>query len=212
MTSSTSSVYRFVSGFKAEWIGCLFVLHSDKKKVESPRRVPSHRVAKASTYWMTKDYAVSALPLWCKHHKVYACLFTRQKEKSSLTKLGPVCFKKYLSECIGHNFSTVPGGIGTSQLSKTGSISNIGKVNIGISAKMWCWPIPTGGPCQQNHYTPGGLMDNKGVKNPILDLQIEQSLLQIYQSCLRHSWLLQAKVLSAPPITLQNTSTPEPLS
>ncbi len=35
----------------------------------------------------------------CKHHKVYACLFPRQKEKSSLTKLGPVCLKKYLSEC-----------------------------------------------------------------------------------------------------------------
>ena len=28
------------------------------------------------------------------------CLFTRQKEKSSLTKLAPVCFKKYLSECV----------------------------------------------------------------------------------------------------------------
>ncbi len=36
----------------------------------------------------------------CKHHKVYACLFTRQKEKSSLTKLALVCFKKYLSECL----------------------------------------------------------------------------------------------------------------
>ncbi len=26
------------------------------KNVDSPRRVPSHRVAKASTFWMTKDY------------------------------------------------------------------------------------------------------------------------------------------------------------
>ncbi len=34
-----------------------------------------------------------------KHHKLYACLFTRQKEKSSLTKLAAVCFKKKLSEC-----------------------------------------------------------------------------------------------------------------
>ncbi len=30
----------------------------------------------------------------CKHRKVYTCLFTRQNEKSSLTKLAPVCFKK----------------------------------------------------------------------------------------------------------------------
>ncbi len=27
-----------------------------KKNVDSPRRVPSHRVAKATTYWMTGDY------------------------------------------------------------------------------------------------------------------------------------------------------------
>ena len=30
---------------------------------------------------------------------VNACLFTKEKEKSSMTKLAPVCFKKYLSEC-----------------------------------------------------------------------------------------------------------------
>ena len=33
-------------------------IHSDKKNVESPRRVPIHRVAKASTCWMTKDYKI----------------------------------------------------------------------------------------------------------------------------------------------------------
>ncbi len=32
-------------------------------------------------------------------YKCYPCLFTRQKVKSSLTKLALVCFKKYLSEC-----------------------------------------------------------------------------------------------------------------
>ncbi len=32
------------------------IQHSDKNNVEPPGRVPSDRVAKASTYWMTKDY------------------------------------------------------------------------------------------------------------------------------------------------------------
>ena len=31
-------------------------VHSDKKNVYSLRRVPSYRVAKANTYWMTEDY------------------------------------------------------------------------------------------------------------------------------------------------------------
>ncbi len=41
---------------------------------------------------MTEDYKTSIdleLDTEC-----YTCLFTRQKEKSSLTKLAPVCFKK----------------------------------------------------------------------------------------------------------------------
>ncbi len=53
---------------------------------------------------MTKDYKtciglVDSIRAIQSDFPAYACLFTRQKEKSSLTKLGPVCFKKYLSEC-----------------------------------------------------------------------------------------------------------------
>ncbi len=43
-------------------------------------------------------------PVMGANHKVYACLFTKQTEKSSLTKLAPVCFKKYLSECSEGRF------------------------------------------------------------------------------------------------------------
>ncbi len=83
----------------------LFWVYTLIKKVEPPRGVPSHRVAKASTYWSFCPEAARVatfakkLQYLCKHHKVYACPFTGQKEKSSLTKLAPVCFKKYLSEC-----------------------------------------------------------------------------------------------------------------
>ncbi len=46
---------------------------------------------------------------------LYDCLFTRQNEKSSLTKLGPGCYKKYLSECrlMGHVLIKYARGTGT---------------------------------------------------------------------------------------------------
>ncbi len=60
-TTLTDNVETFDDHAYAHWVASslLFrsvlhsnsaILHSDKKKVESPRRVPSHRVAKASTY------------------------------------------------------------------------------------------------------------------------------------------------------------------
>ena len=39
-------------------------------------------------------------PVPLQSSKVYACLFTREKEKSSFTKLAPVCFKNKLSVCV----------------------------------------------------------------------------------------------------------------
>ena len=46
--------------------------------------------------WKQSRLLLLNLPL-CRHYKCYPCLFTRQKEKSSLTKLlAPVCLKKII--------------------------------------------------------------------------------------------------------------------
>ena len=53
------SLYSWIDGLDddIQWNGVFLLrVHSDKKNVDSPRKIPSHRVAKASTYWMTEDY------------------------------------------------------------------------------------------------------------------------------------------------------------
>ena len=57
------------------------------------------------TYWMNEDYETCIqLTSTLSTQALKACLFTRQKEKSSLTRLAAVCFKKIIRVWEYHTF------------------------------------------------------------------------------------------------------------
>ncbi len=56
-----------------------------------------HRQIPIEWLRITKYYQVMTMDDPCKHHKVYACLFSRQPDKSLLTKLDSVGLKNYQS-------------------------------------------------------------------------------------------------------------------
>ncbi len=65
-----------------------------RRKADSPRRVPSHTGCPGKYLlndWRSQNMHWPVHYPW-KQYMVYPCLFTWQKENSSLTKLTPVCF------------------------------------------------------------------------------------------------------------------------